>query len=174
LRRAPAATAERIGPTVNMDGTQVAYLDSTYQEALGLLREARDYVAGQERQDHADLAPVARLALSCETMRLTARLTQSMAWLLTQKAVQAGELGREAARAPEHRLSGRAACLRTAPVTAGFVPSPRLQALLTRSHNLYCRVERLDALLGPALAEGEGPGSGEPGRDGPERGGPAA
>lgn len=125
---------------------QVTFLDGTYRETLDLLHEARDYVAGQQAAERAGLAPLGRLALSCETMRLTARLTQVMAWLLMQKAVQAGEVARDAACAPEHRLAGQAACLRVAPPVPVEMP-PRLRSLLARSHSLYRRVERLDALL---------------------------
>jgi len=92
------------------------------------------------------MTPNDRMLSSCEAMRLTSRLTQVMAWLLMQKAVQAGEVARDAACAPEHRLAGQAACLRVAPTVPVEMP-PRLHSLLARSHSLYRRVERLDALL---------------------------
>ena len=78
-------------------GDSIAFLDGTYEEALKLTREARDYLAVQESNDLARLAPEARLVASCETMRLTSRLSQVMAWLLVQKAVHAGEMARDAA-----------------------------------------------------------------------------
>ena len=70
----------------------VAYFDSTFEEAMALTRETRDYLAYQESGDLAKLNAIARLVVSCESMRLTARLTQVVAWLLVQKAVHAGEL----------------------------------------------------------------------------------
>lgn len=124
----------------------ISFLDGTYREALALTREARDYVLHQERRDKAGLPPDQQLVASCESLRLTARLTQVVSWLLVQKAVQAGELNRDEAAAPELRLSGREVCAVTEP--AGSIEMPaRLGELLQRSHALYSRVERLDALL---------------------------
>lgn len=132
--------------------TAISFLDGTYREALALTREARDYVLHQERRDKAQLPPDQQLVASCESLRLTARLTQVMSWLLVQKAVQAGEIDRVQASAPELRLSGQSVCAVTKP--AGGIAMPdRLGELLERSHALYSRVERLDALLdqaGPA------------------------
>ncbi|SMF33079.1 regulator of CtrA degradation [Tistlia consotensis] len=124
----------------------ISFLDGTYREALALTREARDYVLHQERRDKAGLPPDQQLVASCESLRLTARLTQVVSWLLVQKAVQAGELNREEAAAPELRLSGREVCAVTEPAGAIEMPN-RLAELLERSHALYSRVERLDALL---------------------------
>lgn len=112
-----------------------------------MTREARDYLAQQEPADRAKLVPEARLVTSCETMRLTARITQTMAWLLVQKAVHAGEMTREQATAPVHRLGGKKVCAVADPVASDYLP-PRLAELLLASHALYSRVERLDAMLG--------------------------
>ncbi|MEX0759637.1 MAG: DUF1465 family protein [Tistlia sp.] len=126
--------------------TAISFLDGTYREALALTREARDYVLHQERRDKAALPPDQQLVASCESLRMTARLTQVVSWLMVQKAVQAGELDRTQAAAPELRLSGHEVCGVTEP--AGPIALPdRLGELLQRSHALYSRVERLDALL---------------------------
>ena len=124
----------------------VAYFDSTFEEAMTLTRETRDYLAYQESGDLAKLNPIARLATSCESMRLTARLTQVVAWLLVQKAVHAGELTREEAREQRYRLSGREICEDTEPLGEEALPD-RLSELLVRSHQLYLRVARLDSML---------------------------
>ncbi|MEE8505812.1 MAG: DUF1465 family protein [Kiloniellales bacterium] len=124
----------------------VAYFDSTFEEAMALTRESRDYLAYQESGDLAKLNPIARLVASCESMRLTARLTQVVAWLLVQKAVHAGELTREEAREQRYRLSGREVCEDTEPLGEAALPD-RLSELLERSHQLYLRVARLDAML---------------------------
>lgn len=89
----------------------VTFLNKTYDESMTLLVEARNNLAhgGVEERDQLDLA--GKLTFSLEAMRLTATLTQSMAWLLVQKAVFAGEMTREdAARAP-NRLGGHSVCL---------------------------------------------------------------
>ncbi len=134
------------GRVLQETGQSVAFLDGTFEEALSLTREARDYLAQQEEADRAKLAPEARLVASCETMRLTARLTQTMAWLLVQKAIHAGEMTRKEALAPAHRLGGRKVCAVADPVAADYLP-PRLAELLLASHALYTRVERLDGML---------------------------
>ncbi len=125
---------------------QIAYFDNTLDEALALTREARDYLTHQKDADFDQLSPVGRLVASCESMRLTARVTQVVAWLLVQKAVHAGELSREQAAAPEYRLSGQSVCDQTKPVRDAALPE-RLTELLDRSLRLYQRVARLDAML---------------------------
>lgn len=133
--------------------TSVAFFDRTYDEAMGLIREARDYFA--ERQHRP--APSERIAIdlvtSCESMRLTARLTQIMAWLLVQKAVHAGEISRAEAAKPEHRLAGRSVCEVEGPWRELGLPQ-RLQSLLQRSLSLYNRIARLDEMAaGSASSE---------------------
>ena len=130
---------------------QIAYFDSTFEEAMALTRQARDYLAHQKQADFDRLSPVGRLVASCESMRLTARVTQVVAWLLVQKAVHAGEIEREQAAKPEYRLAGHAVCEETLPVLNEPMPE-RLADLLERSLRLYQRVSRLDAMLdrGPA------------------------
>lgn len=124
----------------------VAFFNRTYEEALSLAREAHDYLARKVPHDNGTLNPFDQLSESCETMRLTARLTQIIAWLLVQKAVHAGELSRDEASDPERRLSGQAICgaaLEDEEVSL----SPPLADLLDRSRNLYLRIERLDAMM---------------------------
>lgn len=81
-----------------------------------------------------------------ETLRLTARLTQVMAWLMYRKAVHAGEIDRAAAAAPDKRLGGRAVCLEHDEAALAMLP-PRLRGLMVRSHRLYTRVARLDDMV---------------------------
>ena len=124
----------------------VAYFDRTFDEALALTREARDYLAYQEQADLAKLSPVGCMAASCESMRMTARMTQIVAWLLVQKAVHAGDLTREDAANSKYRLAGQEICNDVEPLTAEPLPE-RLDELLARSHQMYQRVARLDAML---------------------------
>lgn len=124
----------------------IAFFDRTYEEALQLTREARDYIAGARAARAGDASPDARLAASCEEMRLTARMTQVMAWLMVQRAVHEGEVSRAEAAAEANRLSGQEACLADPVVTEQDLPE-RLVDLLDRSRHLYERVQRLDAML---------------------------
>jgi regulator of CtrA degradation len=139
-----------VGRTLTDTGEGIAFLDGTYEEALQLTREARDYFAHQEPADSDKLAAEARLVTSCESMRLTARLTQVMAWLLVQKAVYAGEMTRVEAAEDRFRLGGHKVCAKADPVAQDYLP-PRLAELLAQSHTLYSRVARLDAMLGEEL-----------------------
>lgn len=124
----------------------VEFFRGTYDEALQLTKEARDYIAGCLMYGRRDLTPDLRLASSCEEMRLTARLTQVMAWLLVQRAVHAGEMTRDEAAREQHRLAGQDACLADPVVPEHELPA-RLAELLARSRDLYERVQRLDAML---------------------------
>jgi len=120
------------------------FFSRVYDEALALLIEARDYVAASmgDQRDSMDV----RLAVSCETMRVTSRLTQVMAWLLVQRAVHSGEMSRNDALAEQHRLSGQKVCLTVDCVFDVTLPSA-LQSLLDRSYRLYLRIQRLDLSL---------------------------
>lgn len=131
--------------------TPIAFLDTTYTEAVTLAREARDYLGYQEAAESARLDPTSRLVVSCEAMRLTARLSQVIAWLLVQKAVHAGEIGRAEARGATYRLGGQSVCRETEPVADAPLPE-RLVMLLERSYRLYERVERLDRMLDAEVA----------------------
>ena len=124
----------------------VAYFDSTYEEAVALARDARDYLLYQESADNAKLSPAGRLTVSCEAMRVTTRVTQIIAWLLVQKAVHAGEMERAQAAGPPFRLGGQKVCKAAAPPGGEALPEG-LTELLDRSLSLYARVERLDAML---------------------------
>ena len=133
-------------PEKRLAEDRVAFLNGTYEEAMKLACEARDYLAYQEPKDRAQLPPRARMVASCESMRVTARLTQVMAWLLVQKAVQAGEISREEASAEKFRLSAHAVCEQEKPVEDQPLP-PRLTELMQLSLGLYERVARLDAMM---------------------------
>lgn len=125
---------------------RVAFLNGTFEEALKLACETRDYMAYQEPKDRAKLSPRARMVASCESMRVTTRLTQVIAWLLVQKAVQAGEISRREAADEKFRLAAHEVCARPDPVEDQPLP-PRLSELMRLSLGLYQRVARLDAMM---------------------------
>jgi regulator of CtrA degradation len=135
------ATAPYTGP--------VTFLNRTYDEAMGLLVETRTYLLNEEPQDRAVLPAADCLALTLETTRLTAMMTQVMAWLLVQRAVGAGEISREAAAASENRLVRHEVCGDDRNVGNPALPA-RFRDLLARGHRLHTRVSRLDELFGRA------------------------
>jgi regulator of CtrA degradation len=119
------------------------FFGKTYGEAMSLLVEARDYLAHREPIDRRALAAEERLRLCSETMRLTSRLTQVMAWLMAQRAVYEGEISPERALDGHGALSELGICM--AEEAADKLPQ-RLAGLLERSRRLYIRVARLDEL----------------------------
>jgi regulator of CtrA degradation len=115
-------------------------IDSLYVEAMLLADEARSYFDASGRDDRIALDPVDRVGFSCESLKVTTRLMHIIAWLLTQRAVTAGELSRVQAGESERRLGD-------APET----DEPLLErlpecaaALIRSSEELYERVRRLD------------------------------
>ncbi len=124
-------------------GEPTAYFHHTYDETMALLIETRNYVAFREGADHRGLAPYVRLQASYESLRVTSRLTQVMAWVMAQKACHAGELTLEQAAGPDYALSGGVICTDPSGPDNEALP-PGLRSLLDRSHRLYERVARLD------------------------------
>jgi regulator of CtrA degradation len=123
-----------------------AFFERTYDEAWVLLRETRDYLAYSERRVLKGLQAMDRLRFARESTRLTARLTDIMAWLLAQKAVAAGELAPHELASARHRLLRSEACLDDRGRREGVLPRG-LDGLMERSHRLYLRISRLDELL---------------------------
>lgn len=128
-----------------------AFFGKTYDEALGLLIAARDYVAVSERSSKARLEAGERLRLCCETMRMTARLTQIMAWLMAQRAVHAGEMTQDELVQKQEPLSEIRICMEPGQVEG--LPNP-LVGLLQRSHHLYLRIARLDGRVRAVVSAG--------------------
>ncbi len=116
-------------------------IDALYVEAMVLADEARSYFDDGGRADRDALSPMERVAFSCESLKVTTRLMHIIAWLLTQRAIDAGELTRREALDPSRRLGA-------APVTDigvfATLPNPA-RALIAASADLHRRVARLDA-----------------------------
>jgi regulator of CtrA degradation len=123
-----------------------AYFSGPYDEAMTLMVEARNYLRFAERGDRQVVGPMAGLRMSCEAMRVTSRLTQVMAWLLAQRAVQEGEISAEQALSEQLRLSGEQVCLDLRFSQDANLPGA-LRSLADRSYRLYVRVARLERAL---------------------------
>lgn len=133
-----------------MDGS-AAFFNRTYDETMALLVEARNYVAYHDAVDQRNLPPQIRLQVSYETLRVTSRLTQVMAWLLAQKAVHAGELTMDQLASEEYALSGGDICSDPSGPENEELPAG-LRSLLDRSYRLYMRVVRLDEQVRRSVA----------------------
>src|SRR5579859_4357569 len=131
--------------SLKLDAQPTAFFSRTYDEALDLVEAARSYLSMREPIDRRALAVPERLRLCSETMRMTARLTQIMAWLLSQRAVHAGELSRAEALSDQQVLTEVDVCMARDERQWHGLPQ-RLVALLDQSHRLYIRVARLDEL----------------------------
>lgn len=130
---------------------EMALFTRTYEEALDLIVEARNYMV--------HLRPTPRrargswekncgesLRLSCEALRVTSRLTQVMAWLMLQRAVHDGEITADEACAEQNRLSGQSVCLDESSGEDHEIPAG-LRSLLSRSLRLYQRISRLEEMV---------------------------
>ncbi len=118
-------------------------IDSLYVEAMVLADEARAYFDDRERSDRAALGPEARVSFACESLRVTTRLMHVIAWLLTRRAEEAGEIDADAGAAPERRLG---AANPSEPSAVALLPEGA-RAIIAASIDLYARVARLDGEL---------------------------
>lgn len=115
-------------------------IDSLYTEAMLLADEARSYFDDAGRDERATLEPFARVGFACESLKVTTRIMHIVAWLLTQRAIESGEIpGRDSRRA-ERRL-GHAQD--SDPAVIDALP-PSARKLISSSVDLYARVKRLD------------------------------
>lgn len=121
-----------------------SFFGKTYDEAMDLLHDARQYVLTRDHRHASDLDPSDRMILCCEAMRVTARLTHIMAWLLAERAVQNGELKLADLACEPYALSGHNTCLNQQDDVLAL-GDPWLNRLLGETHGLYQRVMRLDA-----------------------------
>ena len=115
-------------------------IESLYTEAMLLADEARTYFDEAGRQERSTLDPFVRVGFACESLKVTTRIMHIVAWLLTQRAVESGEIAPGSERRPERRL-GHAA--ESDPDVVSQLP-PAARRLVTSSTDLYARVKRLD------------------------------
>lgn len=110
-------------------------IDSLYTEAMLLADEARAYFDGIGRGDF-DGEAMDRVLLSCESLKVTTRLMHVIAWLLTQRAIDVGEMMRgEQSLSPP--VASEQEVLDRLPVEA--------RAIIAASIDLYRRVAHVDA-----------------------------
>ena len=111
-------------------------VDSLYTEAMLLADEARSYF--DRDQMTGNLSPEISVAFSCESLKVTTRLMHSIAWLLNQKALRAGELSQADADSDVRDLG-------YAPASDGFQVGRfpvEAQSLIAASEDLYFRLQR--------------------------------
>ena len=115
-------------------------IDALYTEAMVLADEARAYFDDAGREERMTLDAFARVGFACESLKVTTRIMHIVAWLLTQKAVETGEIGMAGGKRPERRLGNANV---SDALVVGQLP-PAAQKLVLASVDLYARIERLD------------------------------
>ncbi|WP_420144070.1 DUF1465 family protein [Sphingobium sp.] len=118
-------------------------VDGLYLEAMVMADEARTYFDGSASLDDGIDDPLRRVAFACESLKVTTRLMHIIAWLLSQRAWQRGEIDRIDMADDKYRL-GRASET-DADLSASFPFAAR--ALIDASQELYGRVARLQDRL---------------------------
>ena len=138
-------------------------IDSLYTEAMLLADEARSYFDDAGRDERSMLEPFARVGFACESLKVTTRIMHIVAWLLTQRAIESGEIPLNEGRRPERRL-GNALAKRKGAI---FGPVRLMPAGTMHSAKVWRVVRVPEGSLG-----GSGSFPGPIGR--PENGSPAA
>jgi len=115
-------------------------IDSLYTEAMLLADEARSYFDDVGRDDRATLVPFARVGFACESLKVTTRIMHIVAWLLTQRAIESGEIPLSGGRRPDRKL-GHAQD--SDPAVVEQLPEAA-QRLINSSADLYARIRRID------------------------------
>lgn len=128
-------------------------IDTLYIDAMVLADEARGYFDEAGRADRELLDPLARVSFSCESLKVTTRLMHVIAWLLTQRAVDAGEMAPRDALDPSRRLGPAP---KSDPGTVAAMPETA-QGLIAASLDLHRRVERLDQIQADEVVAAESP-----------------
>ncbi len=116
-------------------------VDALYTEAMILADEARSYFDRDPLS--GGFAPEVSVAFSCESLKVTTRLMHSIAWLLNQKALRAGELS-------ESEASSDVRDLGYAPASDDFQLGrfpEEAQLLIRASEDLYFRLQRVSTSM---------------------------
>ncbi len=134
-------------------------LDRTFDEGLALTQEVRNYIAYHEQADRREFDLPHCLVVGYHHTRISARLIQVMTWLLAMKALLSGEISPEQFVAPQYALTVNDECASDKGEDDSEMPAG-LRDLMVRSHALYSRILRLDAMVREKLEAGEVPNFG--------------
>lgn len=140
------------GKIMTQEAPHTVYFSKTYDEAMSLLIETRDYMTYRyPNEKNSNMKPEKLLGAVQEIYRLTARLGQIMLWLQSHKAASSNDAATMEAVKIGDRLSSKEVCLERSSLNCEDLPVG-LSRLLERSYNLYTRVARLDELAGKGRA----------------------
>ena len=114
-------------------------IDGLYTVAMLLADEARSYFDDAGREERSTLEPFARVGFACESLKVTTRIMHIVAWLLTQRAIESGEIPHVDGQRPERKLGH--AQDSDPDVVAQLPESAR--RLIGASADLYARIKRI-------------------------------
>lgn len=126
--------------------TTLLWLDKTFDETMDLLQEAKHYHANVIKRQVRHLVPLTQLEITKESLRVTSRLSHTMAWLISEKAILNHELTRDEFIELTPPLSEEFTCVNTHDTTIKDFPNG-LTSLLNRSLDLFMRATRLEEML---------------------------
>ena len=115
-------------------------IDALYTEAMLLADEARAYFDVEAREERGTLPPFVRVGFACESLKVTTRIMHIVAWLLTQRAIESGEIAMIEGRRPERRLGNAQDSDQS---VVDQLP-PAAQRLINASADLYARIKRIE------------------------------
>ncbi|MHA3841246.1 DUF1465 family protein [Sphingomonas aestuarii] len=115
-------------------------IDQLYVESMLLADDARGYFDLDGSDERVALDPLQRVLFACESLKVTTRLMHVVAWLLTQRAVDAGELRPREALDPSRRLGDQPV---SDMVAVAKLPDAA-RALIQASIDLHRRVALID------------------------------
>ncbi|MEZ5654392.1 MAG: DUF1465 family protein [Sphingobium sp.] len=145
------STAESLNPALFF-----RLVDALYIEALVMADEARAYFDQKASEDREMFDTMTRLTLTCESLKVTTRLMHVIAWLMTQKAWQRGEIPEETLDDSKYRLGPAS---ETDDAVLALMPSCARQ-LVQGSQMLYGRVLRLQNQMAEVRTGALVPGAG--------------
>lgn len=127
-----------------------------YDEGMGLVEEAAEYLDGDGREAAKNLSPIAAGLYAAESMRLTTRLMQLASWLLLQRAANSGEMTREQVAVEKAKVRLDTASADSDAPGWNELPEP-FRSLVQRSLRLEALVRRMDQeVYGPFEDRGFG------------------
>jgi regulator of CtrA degradation len=127
-----------------------------YDEGMGLVEEAAEYLDGQGRAEAKTLSRLASTLYAAESMRLTTRLMQVASWLLLQRAANSGEMTRDQVATEKAKVRLDTASAQDDAPGWAELPASFLDLIL-RSLRLQALVRRMDDEIYGAAAPAPSP-----------------
>ncbi len=120
---------------------------AAYDETMDLLNASRTYLDAWRKKRFSGAKSTDRIFMVSQEMLITARLASAMAWLMTRRALDIGEIPADDCLVDAvDPFDDAHACLGEDGYDDDRL-TDRHRELLSRSHTLYCRVIAMDVAL---------------------------